>query len=80
LLLDAARRRLPTAVFSYDLDLQNYKPLPLLASAQEMLSFVRDSQGDEKWQLQKAAQSFVDRVISPGDTARSIALDLLAAS
>jgi hypothetical protein len=77
---DAARKRLPTAVFSYDLDLQNYKPLRLLASPQEMLSFVQDSRGDEKWQLQKASQSFVGRVLSPGDAARSIALDLLAAS
>ena len=77
---DAARRSLPTAVFSYDLDLQNYKPLHLLASAQEMISFVRDSQGDEKCQLQKASESFVGRVLSPGDAARSIALELLAVS
>lgn len=76
--LDAARMRLPTSVFSFDLALPNYEPLPLLVSAQDMLDFVQNSQSEERMNLLQAADHFVERVLYPGDAAQRIASGLVS--
>lgn len=75
--LDAARMKLPVAVVASGLDLDNYRPLPLLAGVQDWLDFVRDAlEAQRREPLREQAARFVDRVLVPGNAARRIVQDL----
>jgi glycosyltransferase involved in cell wall biosynthesis len=79
--LDAARMGLPVAVVAGDLQLENYRPLPLLATQGDWSGFVSkvlDAQA--RAELQQRSAGFVERVLVPGDAARRIVEDLRAAA
>lgn len=75
--LDAARASLPTAVFAMQLDLRSYEPLPLIHSSTQLIEFVRTSLSDDRLKLIKASNSYVDKVLIPGDAATKIANDII---
>lgn len=76
--LDAARMGLPTAVFSFDLALTNYSPLPLIREPSQAMSFVEHCSTSDVTDLRRASTAFVDRAILAGDAAQRIADDLAA--
>lgn len=76
--LDAARMGLPTAVFSFDLALTNYSPLPLISEPSQAMSFVEHCSTSDAADLRRASTAFVNRVVLAGDAAQRIADDLAA--
>lgn len=79
--LDAARRGMPVAVFAGNLELDNYRPLPLLGGTADWKRFVADLlDTSRRPALESASREFEARVIVPGDAAQRIASDLAAAN
>ena len=79
--LDAARVPLPTAVVSHKLSLDKYKPLPLLRSTADWMSFVKASLDHEgRRGLVYEAERFVQRSLVSGDASDRIVEDLLSVS
>jgi len=71
--LDAARIKIPIAVVSQEIDLENYKPLPLIHSMEDWIDFVTLAiNSSERECLQEKSQQFVDRVLLPGNAASRI--------
>ncbi|MFO6418772.1 glycosyltransferase [Hylemonella sp. W303a] len=78
--LDAARQRLPVAVFAGNLNLSNYAPLPSLETADDAAAFIRAVFDDAlRIPLIEASSSFTRRVLVEGDGAEHIVADLAAA-
>ncbi len=77
--LDAARAGKPVAVVGYDLDLSQYRPLPILtdgAQWQEFVQRVADEVGVEE--LAERSKAFVDRTLCHGDAAERILVKIAA--
>jgi hypothetical protein len=79
--VDAARAGLPTAIFSFDLGLENYNPLPQILEISQAESFVRALLVEpERQKLLLDAQNFVSRTIIDGDAAQAIVNNLVASA
>jgi glycosyltransferase involved in cell wall biosynthesis len=77
--LDAARQPLPVAVVAGELPLANYQPLPLLRSVADWNTFLASAmQPAGRASLAAQGNSFVQRVLVPGNAARRIVEDLKA--
>ncbi len=71
--LDAACMKMPIAVVSQEIDLENYKPLPLIHSMEDWSNFVSQALDiSERECLQEKLQQFIKRVLIPGNAAEDI--------
>ncbi|MGH8628705.1 MAG: hypothetical protein ACREYC_26710 [Gammaproteobacteria bacterium] len=71
--LDAARMSLPVALISYDLGLENYRPLPQITSVADCCEFVRRCGSvTERGCLISLSEQFVRRVLISADGAARI--------
>jgi hypothetical protein len=76
--LDAARVGLPVALVAHGLELNNYLPLYLIQRAEQWAEFLAKLfEGTHRKVLIEASDSFVKRVILPGDAAARIVKHLL---
>lgn len=76
--LDAARRELPVAVVAHQIDVERYRPLPVLRERGDWVAFLASALDPGKAAShRRAAAEFVDGAIRPGDAAGLIVDDLV---
>lgn len=75
--LDAARIGIPTAVVAHEINLDNYRPLPLINDIKDWKAFISQlADINQRKLLKEKSLEFVDRVLLPGDAAWRIVEDI----
>jgi len=79
--IDALRQGLPVAVVRYDLELENYRPLPMLDNSDDWSAYVREIMDPNmRASLVVRGRELLERVLIPGNAAQRIVDDLAACS